>query len=568
MVALEVAAGAAILGLRAIASMKHVGMNWAVDPLMVINQTGVEGGLLIVSADDPGGHSSQNEQDSRNFGKFAEILVLEPSSVAEAKEMARKAFELSEEVKLPVILRTVTRISHARGMVSLGDIKEHPKKPYFNKYSYPRWICKGIYTVTHHRILHEKNRKLKEIVEILPFNQVNIFDNSSKFGIVASGIGYAYAKEALNILALDNKVNILKVGTPYPLPGYIQDFLKLNNKVLIVEEGSPLVEEEIRAAAFNISEKPEIYGRLTGIMPAEGEITPNIVAMAVANALGLDYHLDSPERMKVKAEAIKKIPSRPFVLCAGCPHRSTLYILKLVLKEINKEGVALVASDMGCYGTGSASLPFNIADTLLCMGGGIGVANGFAAAGWFGPIIALIGDSTFMHAGVPALINAVYNRARFMLLVMDNSTTAMTGMQDHPGTGVTATGAESRKIHIEDIARAIGVDYVKVVDPYNFEDASKIMKEAINVEGVSVVIARRQCVLRNRGVVMKTCYVNEERCNGCGICIKEFACPAFRWNRERGIVSISASDCVGCGFCKYVCPNSAIFDLNKNCKDE
>lgn len=563
MVAMEVAAGAAIMGVRSMVSFKHVGLNWAADPFMVINQTGVEGGLLIVTADDPSGHSSQNEQDNRNYGMFAEILTLEPSSVSEAKEMAMKAFDLSEELKLPVLLRSVTRLAHARGTVVLGDLKKQSRKPYFSD-NVERWICRGIYTEAHHKTLHAKNGLMNGMVETLPFNQLSEPRDSLDIGIITSGIGYVYAKEALKLLRLNN-VALLKIGTPYPVPKELtKKFLRSHRKVLVVEEGSPLVETQTRVIAYELNEHPDIHGRLTEKIPWVGEITADLVATGIAKILSIDYRAESAELIKTKLEAEKILPRRPLALCSGCPHRATLYALRQALKETDRQDKAKIAGDIGCYGSGAASLPFNILDTLLCMGGGIGLANGFSQAKWDGPIIALIGDSTFVHAGIPPLINAVYNGAKFVLLVMDNRTTAMTGMQPHPGTGVTAIGTKTAGVKIEDIVRAVGVDFVEIVDPHNIKETVDSLKRAILHDKVAVVIARRPCMLqgmrgmRKRGVVMRPFMVDKSECDGCRTCLTDLACPAFRWDKKERIASINAADCTSCGFCSFVCPSGAI----------
>lgn len=559
MVAFETAAGAAAAGLRSIVSMKHVGMNWVMDPLMVINMTGVDGGLVLVSADDPGGHSSQNEQDNRFYGMFAEILTLEPSSVQEAKDMTLIAFELSERLKLPVIIRSVTRLSHSGGNVLLGEIQRKRRKPKFERKP-ERWIARSIYTVKHHRWLHQQKEKIKRLVENFPFNTLEVRDVGS-LGIIASGVSYSYAKEAVRLLNLKN-VGFLKIGS-YPFPeGLVRKMLNAVDKVLIVEEVEPFVEQQVQATKCRVKKDVQIRGKLTGDIPMEGELSTDIIAKALAKITGNEVktRVTQVDGIIEKAKAIT--PPRPLAMCPGCPHRGGLFALRGAIRKLAKEET-IVTGDIGCYGMGASTSPFGVSDTQLCMGASIGLGNGFAQAG-IRHVIATIGDSTFIHAGIPALINAVYNNAKIKVLIFDNMITAMTGSQPHPAVGVLATGEKTTKISIEEIVKACGVRFVEVVDPYNLKATRDAIEKAIKFDGVAVVILRRLCSLerdreyRKKKIKPKPYAVDVEKCTGCKVCITQFGCPAIVWREEDKKAAIDLTLCDACGVCEQVCPLNAI----------
>ncbi|WP_148883427.1 indolepyruvate ferredoxin oxidoreductase subunit alpha [Thermococcus aciditolerans] len=569
-VAFETALSAAWSGLRAMTAMKHVGLNVAADTFMSAVGMGVEGGFVIMVADDPSMWSSQNEQDTRVYAKFANVPVLEPSDPMEAKEMTKYSFELSEKFKHFVILRTTTRTSHARGDIVLGELPEEikqGKRKFGNFKKDPsRFVDIPANSRRFHPQILEKIEKIREELNECPFNWIE-GDESAKVGIIAPGLAYSYVKEALHWLGVEN-VKILKLGTPFPVPyGLLEKFLDGLEKVLIVEELEPVVEEQVKTWAYDKGLKIPIHGK--DLVPRVYEMTTRRAVEAIAKFLGLETPVNF-EELDEKYEKVKgMVPPRPPSLCPACPHRNTFYAIKKAATPR-----AIFPSDIGCYTLGVLP-PLKAVDTTVAMGGSIGVAHGLSIAlnGSVAEdehktgkekkvIVATIGDSTFFHTGLPALANAIYNRSNVLIVVVDNLVTAMTGDQPNPGTGDTPHGP-GKQIKIEEVAKALGADFVEVVDPYDIKATVETMKRALQVEGVSVVVTRRVCALHRIGELRRAriqwpiYQVNEEKCTGCKICINAYGCPAIYWDAETGKAKIDELMCWGCGGCAQICPFDA-----------
>ncbi len=546
-VAFEVAVGASLAGKRAMVTMKHVGVNVAADALFSFAYVGARGGFVLVTADDPSMHSSQNEQDNRWYGKAAKLPVVEPSSVQEAKDYAKLCFELSEKFGLPMILRSYTRLSHASGVVELGRIPEKE----FSRVEWERHPETDVVLPAHARrlkpILLEKLEKIEKYFNSSEMNWID--EGDGDVGVIACGLSYAYTKEALENLNLS--LPVLKLSSMHPLPErLIEDFASQMKKIIVVEEVDPFVELHLRAMGL-----AEVYGKMNGYMPMNYEYNVGRVEMGIAKALGVE---PSREYEKIANEAIKlatKAPPRPPVLCPGCPHSASFYAIRRVVDEM---GDAALPSDIGCYTLG-INKPLEGVDTTICMGASVGVSNGLAHV-LNNKIIATIGDSTFIHAGIPPLINAVYNKAKFVLVILDNSTTGMTGHQPHPGTGFRGCGEAGKAVRIEDIVRGCGVEFVEIVNPYNVRKMMDTLRRALNHDGVAVVIARQPCAIlwsraRRREGKIVTYRVTED-CTLCMECVNTFACPALVFDGEK--VRIDESLCVGCAVCAKICPSKAI----------
>ncbi len=547
-VAFEVALGASLAGKRGMCAMKHVGVNVASDAMFSFAYVGARGGFVLVSADDPSMHSSQNEQDNRWYGISAKIPVVEAFSVQELKDITSELFDISERFGLPIMLRTYTRLSHARGIVKLGRIPE--KK--LEKVEWRKNPKTDVVLPAHARMLKKKLwKKLERLEEFFRNWNRNWIDEGEdkRLGIIACGLSYAYAKEAVQRLKLD--VPILKLSSMFPLPmKLIEDFVSQVDRVLVIEEVDPFVELQVKTIA------KEVYGKLSGHLPMDYEFNVSIVERGIAKLLGITTSIDYDAVERRSQELAKLAPPRPPVLCPGCPHSATFYVIRKVVNEI---GNACLPSDIGCYTLG-INKPFEAVDICICMGASVGVSNGLSRV-VKDPIIATIGDSTFLHAGIPALINAVYNKNRFVLVVLDNQTTGMTGHQPHPGVGVTGCGDEGEVVRIEDVVRGVGVKFVEVVNPYNISKLEEVLKKALAHNGVAVVIARQKCaILRLReakksGNKIKP-FTITEACNGCMKCVKEFVCPAIFI--ENGKPKIDPALCTSCGVCAKICPEKAI----------
>ena len=519
-VALEVAIGASMGGARAICCMKHVGVNVAADPLFTAAYTGVRGGLVLVAADDPGMHSSQNEQDSRFYARSAHVPMLEPADSAECREYVMRAFEISEKYDTPVMLRLVTRIAHARSLVEEGARREIPLKDYekdIKKYVMMPGNAKG-----RHVVVEAREKKLEEEIDTLGFNRVEMAD--TKVGVVCSGSAYQYVKEALP------NASVLKLGMVYPLPEkLIRDFASKVDQLLVVEELEPFFEDAIKAMGIPCSGKDK-----TGL---QGEL----FVRKVGRLFGGEADCGPAETQGV--------PMRPPVLCPGCPHRAVFYVLK-------KLGLT-VAADIGCYTLG-AMPPLAAVDSVVCMGASIGMALGLEKArgrDFAKKTVAVIGDSTFVHSGITGLVDMVYNQGHSTVIIVDNSTTGMTGHQPNPTTGFNVRGEIAPQLDVVKLCEAIGVPSVRVVDPFNMKELEQTILEESEKDVPSVIIARRPCALL---VKKKTapCTINTDKCRKCGMCMK-IGCPAIL-KAENGQVSIDASLCNGCGLCKEMCHFGAI----------
>lgn len=551
-VATEVAAGAANCGVRALTAMKHVGLNVAADLLMTLAYAGVRGGYVIVTADDPECYSSQNEQDNRFYALLSNLPCLEPSDPQEAKEMTVSAIEISEKLELPVLLRTTTRVSHTRGPVSYGKLTKPNLEGEFLRDT-KRLVMVPANSRPKHEVLLMNAEKAREISEKSLYNKI-AHEGRNNLGIISSSSAYNYAVEAANLLSLDP--SILKLGMTHPLPEkLIGEFLTKQKKIVIVEELEPYLEMQIKAIAKDYAPKVEIYGKTTKIyLPKEGELSTRKVATALAEITGRKLPIDFRKIDEKYRRVTEDLPSRPPILCAGCPHRASFYAIRKAAGE-----KAIYSTDIGCYALGIAP-PLRVGDIMICMGASVGTAEGiWKATG--ADTLAIIGDSTFLHAGIPGLINAVYNKHKVTVAILDNLTTAMTGHQPHPGTGTTGMGQPSEKVDMAKVAEGCGVKFVRVVDPFNIKEATATLKEALRQEGPSVVVLRAPCTMidvrekRHRGIRVVPCKVSE-KCTNCMACIKLLGCPALVL--VDGKVCIDEALCTGCGLCASVCPYAAI----------
>jgi len=553
MVATEVAAGAANCGVRALTAMKHVGINVASDLIMTLAYAGVRGGCVIVTADDPECYSSQNEQDNRFFALFSSLPCLEPSNPQEAKDMTISAVEISEKLELPVLLRTTTRVSHTRGPVVYGKLTKPQLKGRFIK-DVKRLVMVPANSRPKHDVFLKKVEEAKETSEKSPYNKVVREGKGRKIGVISSSSAYNYAVEAIDLMGLD--ASILKLGMTYPLPEkMIGRFLKRHKKIIVIEELEPYLEIQVKAIAKDSAPNIEIYGKMEKPYFAKaGELSTRAALVGIATILGTKLRIDFEKIDAEYADVAKELPSRPPILCAGCPHRASFYLIKKVAGD-----KAIYPTDIGCYALGIAP-PLNVGDIMICMGASIGAAQGISKA-TSADTVAIIGDSTFFHAGIPGLINAVYNNHKVVLAVLDNLTTAMTGHQPHPGTGVTGMQVPSERIAIEKVAEGCGVRYVKVVDPFKIKDAEVILREALQHQGPSVIVFRAPCVLmaireKRRKGAEPLIFRIIDKCTNCMACVKLLGCPAIIVENEK--VGINEALCTACGLCASVCPYQAI----------
>ncbi len=550
-VAVEVAGGAANCGVRALAAMKHVGLNVAADALMTLAYTGVRGGLVIVTADDPECYSSQNEQDSRLYALLSNLPCLEPSNPQEAKDMIAYAVEISEKLELPVIMRTTTRVSHTRAPVIFGKLSKPNLKGDFIR-DVKRLVMVPANARPRHDILLQRMEKAKEIAEASPYNIINTRGKSGEYGLISSSSAYNYAVEAAGLLGLD--IDILKLGMTHPLPEkMIGKFLREHSKVIVIEELEPYLELHVKAIAKDYAPSTEVFGKQ--YFSRSGELSTSLVLKGLAAIIGRKIPIDFEGLNRRYSEISGEIPPRPPILCAGCPHRASFYVMKKVAGE-----EAIYPTDIGCYALGIAP-PLKVGDVLVCMGAGIGTAQGISKTTGM-KTIAVIGDSTFFHAGIPRLLNAVYNKHKVVVAVLDNLTTAMTGHQPHPGTGKTGMQAPTEPIAIEKVAEGCGVKFVKVIDPFNVGEASKVLREALRFPETSLIIFRAPCALllvrekRRKGLEIAPFQINE-KCTNCMACVKLLGCPAIILKEDKA-VAINETLCVGCGLCAHVCPYKAI----------
>ena len=558
-VAMEVAATAAASGLRSFTFMKHVGMNVAADSFMTTAYSGVNGGMVILSADDPSLFSSQNEQDTRNYARLANVPILEPSNCQEVKDMVKYAFDLSEQFNLPVIVRTTTRVSHMRGVVEFGDVKDnssngddHWMRGHFNK-DPSKYVPVPAYAGDMHVRLWDKIHKIEEVTNKSEFNTE--IDSGKKYGLIASSSAFNYAHDVVKFNDLD--VKILKLGFSYPFPqDKVAEFLSDVDEVFVVEEVDPIIERDtlicIGAKNLNV----QVHGKLDGTFPLYHEFNSDVVAEGLNKVL--DFKEDKSVSFTQSLEKLSEdIPSRAPVLCAGCPHRAMYYGINVAIDELGLTPADVVfASDIGCYTLG-INPPYNAADYLLSMGSSVGDGCGFSVS-TDQKVASFIGDSTFFHSGISPLINAVHNKHNFVLTVLDNRITAMTGGQPNPGIPVDGMGDEAPEVSIRKLALACGCDYVRVINPFNLEQVVKTYKEAFERDDTAVIISKAPCTLI-KGLTKKP-PVNfiEGNCNNCDKCVKELACPAI--SKINGKITIDKSQCDGCTACIQVCKYGALED--------
>jgi indolepyruvate ferredoxin oxidoreductase alpha subunit len=581
-VAIEVAAGASLVGGRTMTAMKNAGLNVAMDTFMTIPYGGIKGGMVVVVADDPDAHYSSNEQDTRFAAAYAEIPCLEPEDQQEAKDMARAAFDLSEELCLPVFLRSVSRISHASGNVLFGDITENRNLLGFNKhFNLPyRWNVYGPPgAISKHKWLHGALNKARPLANASPFNKMQK-PAGARIGIIATGLGAAYAKEALVRLGVRDEAAFLKLGFIFPLPEkLIEDFVSGLDELILVEEGDPVVENMVRSCLLEIRPALKISGKTYhAIFNSYGELNSDIVTNTLAPFFG--EKAKAVEKSELRAELQKLIIPRSSTLCAGCSHIGSYSALREALARYPEDSVHIINGDIGCYEQGGYGVfsagdpsgnedskgykpesPYDMLDTLYVMGSGISMAHGQSRIGYNkGKLVAVCGDSTFFHAILPAVVNAVYNDSDITFLILDNRWTCMTGHQPNPGTGMNSRGEECPRMDIHAIVEAMGIKSLSVVNAYERENAVEAVSSALEFKGPSVVILEGECQLQRQRRVKKTIaktYVNTEACDGCKSCVR-LGCPAVQFDTKLKKSSIDSVLCVDCGLCTQVCPNGVI----------
>ena len=520
-VAMEAAFGSALRGKRSACCMKHVGLNVAADPLFTMSYTGVNAGIVICVADDPGMHSSQNEQDSRHYAIASKIPMLEPSDSQEALDFAKLAYEISEEYDTPVLLKMCTRVAHSQSIVELGErteiTKDYTKNP-------QKYIMTPGNAIRRHPFVEERTKKLTEYAETSPLNRIEEGDGTYDFGIITSSTSYQYVKEAFG-----DKAAVLKLGMINPLPvKLIKDFAAKVGKVYVIEELDPIVETHCKNIGVDVIGKDKF-----SIL---GEFSQKSIEEAFEMADKTVFSLDT------------EIPVRPPMMCSGCPHRGMYYVLA--------KNKITVLGDIGCYTLGAAP-PLNALDMTLCMGASVSGIHGFNKAGGEeteNKTVCVIGDSTFMHSGVTGLINIAYNQSNSTVIILDNSITGMTGHQQNPTTGYSIKGDPAGKVNLEELCRSIGINSVRVVDPYNLEECEIVVKEELKKNEPSVIISRRPCVLLKYVKPKKPLYVNPDKCRGCKKCMK-FGCPSISFRDKHAVVDTTL--CVGCGVCAQLCPFDA-----------
>jgi len=550
-VALEVAAAAANSGLRTFCMMKHVGLNVAADPLMTLAYVGVTGGMVILTADDPAMFSSQNEQDNRYYAKFGNLPMLEPSSVAEAMEMTRYAFELSEKLQQPVLLRTTTRINHSNAFVTFGSLLPRKTKGFFIP-DPTRYVTVPAVSRQLHEKLLVKMDAAKQNAEESAYNMVQ---GSGKMGIVTNGVSFHYALDAVKDLGVEKETRILRLGFSNPMPEKrIKSFLGGCERVLVIEEGEPFMEEAIKAFAQEAGLIMPINGKSQTLFSKLSEYDPAMVREKIAADFGFAY-TPTPS---VSMENVPPIPARPPNLCSGCSHRATFYAVQQAAADMD----IICPNDIGCYTLGFLP-PLSTGDFVICMGSSVSTSCGFSRA-TDQKVVSFIGDSTFFHSGITGLVNAVFNQHNFTLVILENDITAMTGHQPHPGVDMTRFGLDSHKrVDIETLVRALGVEHVSVIKPFKVKKSIETIAAALEYKGVSVVISQEPCALyaKSLNLLKPRAFKVSDRCVDHRDCIDSIACPSFYL--ENGRVRIDADTCVGCALCAQICPENAITPLKK-----
>ncbi|MFH1030973.1 MAG: indolepyruvate ferredoxin oxidoreductase subunit alpha [Chloroflexota bacterium] len=541
-VAMEVALGAAYAGVRAMVSMKQVGLNVASDPFMAAATTGINGGLVVISADDPGIHSSQNEQDNRHYARLAKVPMLEASDSQEAYDFMAYAFELSEKFDTPVLVRTTTRISHSKSVVKINRERMPTASSGF-RFDTAKHVMLPVYARIRHISIEERLARLASYAETSPLNQM--FIGERRLGIIANGVAYQYAREVFP------SASFVKLGMTYPLPeNLLRRFASQVDKLLVIEELDPFLQENIQAMGIKVSGKEFI--------PRVGELNSDIIETA-SRSFGILTGTKPSRKMVPVAE----LPKRPPLLCPGCPHTGLFFVLGTISQRVKlpkakkplKEPSLIVTGDIGCY-TLAAYPPLSAMDTCGCMGAGIGQALGMEKAGESRKVVAVIGDSTFMHSGITGVVDAVYNKSGITIVILDNSTTAMTGHQDHPGTGISAQGKQTQKVELESLIRGIGVKDVKVVDAFNLKALRECVKSSLDNPELSAIIVRGACSVRQTSRSEPRA-IDTEKCNLCGLCLM-LGCSAIQQGENQ--IFIDATICAGkaCTICQQLCPQKAI----------
>ena len=520
-VAMEVAFGAALAGKRSFCGMKHVGLNVAADPMYTMSYTGINAGLVIGVADDAGMHSSQNEQDSRHHAIAAKVPMLEPSDSAEALEFTKLAYELSEEYDTPVMLKMCTRIAHSQSVVEPGERVVPADKPYVKDIN--KYVMMPAMAKRRHHVVEERTQKLIQWAETAPVNRVEM--GGTEMGVITSSTSYQYVKEVFG-----DSVSVLKLGMANPLPvQLIRDFAAKVDKLVVVEELDPIIENHCRMLGLEVAGKD--------VLPIEGEFSQNLICRSLGGEVQIGQALEDA------------IPARPPVMCAGCPHRGLFFTLS--------KNKCTVLGDIGCYTLG-ATAPLAAMELTLCMGASISSVHGFnKAMGEEGEkkTVAVIGDSTFMHSGMTGLANIAYNQSNSTVIILDNSITGMTGHQQNPTTGYNIKGDPAGKIDLEALCRAIGIQRVRVVDPYNLKECDQVLKEELAAEEPSVIISRRPCALLKYVKHKAPLVVDTEKCRSCKACMR-IGCPAISMRDGKAVVD--ATQCVGCGVCEQLCAFGAL----------
>ena len=557
---MEVAAGAAYAGARALVTMKQVGLNVASDPLMSLEYIGVKGGMVVLVADDPGPISSQTEQDTRTFAMFSKVPVFDPSSVSEAYEMIQEAFDFSEKYGTPVFFRATTRVDHGYEALEVKDPEEYyVNKPEGFVKDPSRWVIFPRLSVKNHALIEKRNAQLKDVFSEYPRNKILWEEETAKCrkGIATQGVNFMYTLDSLH----DENARVMRVATPFPFPEKLAlDFLAGLDEVLCIEELDPVIERALTYICGKYCLDVRIRGKLTGDIPPSGENSMEIVSKALKEFLTSDKEDAAEETTDLAAAELPQppaLPVRPPVLCAGCPHRASFYAVKAAMRGKK----TIYCGDIGCYTLGNAA-PLDMCDTCLCMGAGIGIAQGVGHIEPDTKCFAFVGDSTFFASGITGTVNAFYNQADMTLIVLDNSTTAMTGHQPHPGTGRTVMGQVVEKVSIERVLRAIGLTVVETVDPLDYALSVETVKRVADEPGVKAIIFRSPCIAITKPKGRS--HVDPDKCVGCGKCIRELGCPAIILDSDGKKAKIDTSVCTGCTLCEQLCPVKAISGGTKN----
>ncbi len=571
-VSMEVAAAASFAGLRSLCPMKQNGVNVGSDFLLHLALSGTRGGMVIVPCDDPGALSSINEGESRQFARLLEVPLLEPGDFQEAKDMVKWAFELSEELRSMIFLRSVTRLSHASGNVLFGDLPVAKPKAHFKHDGFLLDPMEGVVISApvdyKHMVQHEKLKKAVEKFETSPFNTYTGPDKPELM-IITSSACHFYSREAIGLLEAQDRVGLLKLGTTWPLPPKLMEkYLQMTDRFFVVEEVIPFTEENVKILAQELAPKigiKTIMGKRDGLLPMIGELNPDIVVNALAQLLEVEYKAQPEAYVKRSQEIAIQTPNRELTFCPGCPHRASFWSINNVLKMDNRQG--FVCGDIGCYTMAVMPTGFMVAKTLHAMGSGTGIASGFGKLKQFGmdqPVLSVCGDSTFFASALPALFNAVHNQSDITMVVLDNSGTAMTGFQTHPGLSIDAMGQKAPAVNIDAVCRSIGAK-VAISDPFDIQATQDALFSLLEEDGVKVLILRQICSLspEKKAKKMYDVRVDDALCLGeaCGcsrLCTRIFRCPGLVWDKERKKALVNEVICAGCGVCASICPAGAI----------